>query len=359
MAIRKSAVAGLGVSFSMDKIFWKNRRVLITGFEGFLGSHLSKTLISYGAKIFGLDIKIYRKETIFSEGDYKKIFVIKGSVANSGLIEAIIRKNKINTVFHLAAKATVGKCYLRPLSAFTTNIKGTWNILEICRNSRSVKNIIIASSDKAYGSHKNLPYTEKAALMGDHPYDVSKSCADLLAYAYAHTYGLRVAVTRCGNIYGPGDFHFSRIVPDAIRCALNGKTFLIRSDGKFTRDYIFIDDIVNGYIILAEKLNKLDLGGEAFNFSDENPISVLELVKKIYRIAGKEENYKIMDIAKYEIPHQYLASGKAKKVLGWKPRFKLEKGLVITTNWYAQFIKSKGSQKVRGISKKVKVKKYR
>lgn len=357
MAIGKGSLESLEMSFSIGERSWKNKRVFITGFEGFLGSHLTKALISCGAKIFGLDIKVQRKGTILNAADYKKIAVIKGSVANYGLVEGIIRKNRINIVFHLAARAIVGKCHNSPLSTFTTNIKGTWNILEACRNAKTVKSIVVASSDKAYGSHKKLPYTEEAALIGKNPYDVSKSCADLLACAYAHTYGLPVAVTRCGNIYGPGDFNFSRIVPDTIRCALTGKRLLIRSDGKFTRDYIFIDDIVNGYIILAEKIQKLKLSGEAFNFSDENPLSVLKLVKKIYRMVGKKENYKITNITKYEILHQYLASNKAKKVLGWKPRFTLEKGLAIAMSWYDEILSSKGNRRVKSISKTVKTEK--
>ncbi|MFA5276433.1 MAG: GDP-mannose 4,6-dehydratase [Candidatus Omnitrophota bacterium] len=321
----------------MDKHFWQGKRVLITGFEGFLGSNLTRVLLCSGAKIYGLDIKVGRKNTILNAADYKKLSVIKGSVANYKLVESIIRKNKINVVFHLAAEAIVGKCQNNPLRAFSTNIKGTWNILEACRGSKSIRAAVIASSDKAYGSHKKLPYTEKTPLQGNHPYDVSKSCADLLAYTYAHTYNLPVAVTRCGNIYGPGDFNFSRIVPDAIRCALGGKRLLIRSDGKFTRDYVFVEDIANGYIMLAEKLQKLNLGGEAFNFSDENPLTVVRLVNRIFELVGKKPNYKILDKVRYEIKHQYLASNKARKVLGWKPLFNLSDGLVKTISAYRKY----------------------
>lgn len=330
-----------GLKGVMNNKFWKNKKVLITGFEGFLGSNLTKALISSGAEISGLDIRVKRKETVLTEADYRKITVIKGSVANYKLVERIIKRNKIKVVFHLAAEAIVGRCHNDPLRTFSANIKGTWNVLEACRNSKTIQSIVIASSDKAYGAHKKLPYTEDAHLAGSHPYDVSKSCADLIACAYAHTYGLPVVVTRCGNIYGPGDFSFSRIVPDTIRCALTGKVLYVRSNGKFTRDYVYVDDIVNGYIVLAEKLPKLKLSGQAFNFSDESPVRVIELVNKIFKIAHKKPNYRILNEARYEIKDQYLSSKKVRKIMSWKPRYTLEKGLKKTIEWYAVAIKER------------------
>jgi len=317
----------------MNKNFWINKRVLITGFEGFLGSNLAKALLTTKAKVFGLDIKTYRKETILLPSDYNKMEVYKGSVANYKPLQEILHKHSINIIFHLAAEAIVSRSQENPRSTFETNIAGTWEVLEAARQYSKIEALVVASSDKAYGSHKKLPYREEMPLMANHPYDVSKSCADLIAHAYAHTYGLPVAITRCGNVYGPGDFNFSRIIPDAIRCALTGKRLLIRSNGKFTRDYVYVDDIVNGYIVLAEKLEKLGLGGESFNFSDENPITVVELVNKIFKIFYKTANYKILDEAKYEIKHQYLASNKARKILRWRPRYSLEKGLHKTVEW--------------------------
>ncbi len=321
----------------MKNQFWKNKNVFITGYEGFLGSNLTKRLISYGANVVGLDIKIRRKNTILTENDYEKIVVVKGNVANYKLLKEIISGYNIEIIFHFAAEAIVGECLKNPLRTFTSNIRGTWNILDACRRLSIVKAIIIASSDKAYGSHTKLPYNENTPLSGEHPYDVSKSCADLLAHTYYHTYGLPVIVTRCGNIFGPGDFNFSRIVPDTIRSAIQNKTLIIRSDGKFTRDYIYVSDIVSGYILLAGKIQKLKLFGEAFNFSDEHPISVLELLKKIYRMTNKKPNYKILNQAKYEIKHQYLSSKKAKRILGWKPKYSLEEGLKKTIAWYKDF----------------------
>ncbi|MFH2068779.1 MAG: GDP-mannose 4,6-dehydratase [Candidatus Omnitrophota bacterium] len=322
-----------------SRSFWKNRKVLVTGYEGFLGSHLTKTLIDAGAKIIGLDIKIRRKETILVKQDFAKITIIKGNVVNYKLICDILKRHKISIIFHLAAEAIVGRSQKNPLKTFETNIKGTWNILESSRRAKSIEAIVIASSDKAYGSHKKLPYREDAPLIANHPYDVSKSCADLLTNTYFHTYGLPVAITRCGNIYGPGDFNFSRLIPDAMRSLVINKTLMIRSDGTFVRDYVYVDDIITGYIKIAELMKKNSLSGEAFNLSNEKPITVIKLLKEINKLnlCGNELKHKIMNTAKYEIKGQYLSAAKAWRVLDWKPRYSLEKGLRKTTEWYAEY----------------------
>jgi CDP-glucose 4,6-dehydratase len=317
----------------MMETYWKNRRVLITGYEGFLGSNLAKALIGYGSIIIGVD-KVKNRPISVLNGLRNNIICIKGDIADLKSVKGIINKYKPQTIIHLAAEAIVGKANKNPIGTFESNIEGTWNILESSRGKKFIKAIIVASSDKAYGSHKILPYQENVPLKGEHPYDVSKSCADLISYAYYHTYGLPVAITRCGNVYGPGDFNFSRIVPDTIRCALSGETLLIRSNGRFIRDYIFVDDIIDGYILLAEKLQEAKLPGQAFNFSDENPITVVELVEKIYRLIGEKPKYKILNKAKYEIKRQYLSSRKARKKLGWVPGYTLEEGLKKTIEWY-------------------------
>lgn len=319
---------------AIDTNFWGRKNVLITGYRGFLGSNLTKTLIPMAARVSGLDIESKRKNYILDNSDYKKIDAIKGSVDNYELIKDIIYRHKIKIIFHLAAEAIVGRALENPLKAFSTNIKGTWNILEACRKLGTVDAVIIASSDKAYGSPKKLPLKEDMPLAGDHPYDVSKSCADLIASTYHHSYQVPMAITRCGNIYGPGDMNLSRIVPDTIRCAISHKTLSIRSDGKFTRDYIYIDDIINGYMLLAQELRRRKLSGEAFNFSNEHPITVIKLVKEIYRISGQKPDYKILDQTKCEIKHQYLSSAKARMTLGWKPEHDLEEGLAKTIQWY-------------------------
>jgi len=321
-----------------QKKFWKGKKVLVTGYEGFLGSNLTKHLLKLEAKISGLDIVTRRKKTILTQKELSAINIVKGSVENLVLVNRVIKKDKIEIVFHLAAEALIGECFKNPLKGFSTNIRGSWNILEASRLNKSIKAIIVASSDKAYGSHNNLPYRETTALSGMHPYDVSKSCADLIACTYYHTYRVPVTITRCGNIFGPGDFNFSRIVPDCLQSIIKEKKLIIRSDGKFTRDYVYVDDIVNGYIILAEKMKSLKLHGEAFNFSDENPISVLDLVKKIYRISGEKPNYRVLNKAKYEIKKQYLSSIKARKILGWKPKNNLDQALKKTSDWYKDYL---------------------
>jgi len=317
----------------MKNKYWRNKRVLITGHEGFLGSNLTKTLLDYGADIVGID-KVKNRTGSVLDGLRNRIVCVKGDISNLELVKGLIDKYKPQVIFHLAAEAIVGETNKKPIRTFKSNIEGTWNILEASRDKKFIEAIIAASSDKAYGSHKILPYKETASLKGNHPYDVSKSCADLICYTYWNTYKVPVSVTRCGNIYGPGDFNFSRVAPDAIRCALKGKQFIIRSDGKFTRDYVYVEDIINGYIVLAEKMKKLKLYGEAFNFSDENPITVIQMVKKIYNLTGKKPDYKILNQAKYEIKHQYLCSMKARKILDWKPEYTLDEGLTRTIKWY-------------------------
>ena len=322
----------------MTTKFWKNKKVLITGYEGFLGSNLTRRLLRYGAKVTGMDIRTNRRHTILERSDLKKIKVMKGSIENYKLINDILRRDKIEVIFHLAAQAIVGKSLKYPCRTFSTNIKGTWNILEAARDNSRIESIVVASSDKAYGIHSDLPYKENAPLAGSYPYDVSKSCADLLAHTYANTYNLPVCITRCGNIFGPGDFNLSRIVPDTVKSALQDKTLSVRSNGKFTRDYIYVEDVVDGYLVLAEKMKKLDIVGEAFNFSNEHPLSVLDLVSTIYKLAKKGPDYKVLNIAKCEIEHQYLTAAKAKRVLGWKAKHTLRRGLQQTIAWYKEYL---------------------
>jgi len=321
--------------------FWKDKRVLITGYEGFLGSHLAADLVSKGAAVTGLDILTHRKETILSADDYKMMKVVRGSVEDLKLLLKILKQNRIESVFHLAATSIVGEALGLPLKAFSTNIEGTWNILEACRRTPQVRSVVIASSDKAYGSHKKLPYLEGEPLCGDHPYDVSKSCADLLANAYFHTYGLPLAITRCGNIYGPGDFNFSRLIPDAMRCLALKKTLQVRSDGEFIRDYVYVADIVRGYTRIAECLEKGRFTGEAFNLSNEEPVSVKGLLTMIEKTVpeGRFLRYKIKNAVKYEIKKQFLCSRKARKLLRWQPDDSLASGLKKTAAWYLNYFK--------------------
>jgi len=313
--------------------YWKDKKVLITGFEGFLGSNLARALLGRGAYIIGAD-KIKDRRGSVLEGLRDRMVCVKGDISDLNLVKGLIDRHRPRVIFHLAAEAIVVRANRYPVTTFKSNIEGTWNILEASKGKKFIEVIVAASSDKAYGKQGKTPYKEGDTLKGDHPYDVSKSCADLICYAYWNTYKTPVCVMRCGNIYGPGDLNFSRIVPDAIRCALRGRQLMIRSDGKFVRDYVYVDDVVNGYITLAEKMGKLRLHGEAFNLSSGRPVTVMEMVKTACSLAGERPNYKILDEARCEIRHQHLDSAKARRMLGWKPSFGLKEGLRRTIGWY-------------------------
>lgn len=320
----------------MNRRFWQKRRVLITGHEGFLGSNLVKVLLGYGCRVTGVD-KVSRRPISVLNGLRGMIRSVKADISNLHAVNRVIKSERPEILFHLAAEAIVGRARRDPLQVFASNIQGTWNILEACRGKNYVKGIIVASSDKAYGSSKKLPYNEETPLRGLHPYDASKSCEDILAQTYHNTYKSPISILRCGNIYGPGDFNFSRLIPDAIRCALASKRLVIRSDGTFTRDFVYVDDIVRGYMMVAEKMRKAKLHGEAFNLSNERPYSVLQVFKKIEKIFGPTvKKPKILNRAKDEIHDQYLSARKAKRVLGWRPQFTLDEGLKKTIDWYAQ-----------------------
>jgi CDP-glucose 4,6-dehydratase len=252
----------------------------------------------------------------------------------------VLGEYEIDTVFHLAAQTIVGVAQRNPVSTFESNIQGTWSILEACRRSPRVKSIVVASSDKAYGDQEQLPYDEKTPLEGRHPYDVSKSCADLIAKSYAVSYGLPVAITRCGNFYGGGDLNWNRIVPGTIRSVLRGERPMIRSDGTLIRDYFYVEDGAAAYMLLAERLtNDATIRGKAFNFSNELQLTVREMVEKILRLMGVGIDFDVRNEATNEIPHQYLSAKRAREQLGWNPLFSLDQGLQRTIEWYREFVK--------------------
>ncbi|MEK6809720.1 MAG: SDR family NAD(P)-dependent oxidoreductase [Nanoarchaeota archaeon] len=320
---------------------WRDQKVLVTGAAGFVGGWLAKTLADKGAQV----VVLVRDEKKYSALDLhdlrEKVITIKGDVADYHLIKRILNEHSISFCFHLAAQAIVGIANRSPLSTFETNIKGTWTLLEAIRevNNPHFQGIIVASTDKAYGVHEQLPYTEESELKGLYPYDASKVCADVLARCYAVAYNMPVAVTRKANVYGGGDLNLSRIVPDAIRCLVQGQELLIRSDGTPERDYLYIKDAVAGYIILAENMNKPEVRGQAFNFSSGKPVSVLQLVNVIAKTYGVDIQPKILGQAKNEIDRQFLANGKAKAVLGWAPQYSLDDGMKETVEWYKEHFK--------------------
>lgn len=319
--------------------FWNNKNVFITGGTGFLGSYLVKKLVNYGANVTILVRDYVPQSNIYIGEEYKKVNAVQGALEDYLLIERILGEYEIDTVFHLAAQAIVGVANRNPLGTFKSNIEGTWNILEAARKSPLIKQVIVASSDKAYGDQEKLPYDENMPLQGKHPYDVSKSCADLIAQTYYETYKLPVCITRCGNLYGGGDLNFNRIIPQSIQSILNKEAPVIRSDGSFIRDYFYIEDAVDAYINLAEKVVDLNLGGQAFNFSNEIQLTVLELVNKILKIMGSDIKPIILNQGSNEIIHQYLSAKKARTILGWTPNYTIDEGLSKTIEWYKDFFK--------------------
>jgi len=321
-----------------EKINWQETKVLVTGADGFIGSHVAKALVEKGAEVTTIVRDIKKTDNLDILKIRNKINVLNGDLINFKDCERAINEYDIEFVFHIAAQAIVGPANRSPLSTFDSNIKGTWNILETCRTSKTVKGLVLASSDKAYGQQKELPYTEESPLKGYFPYDASKVCAEVLAKSYFMTYKLQLAITRNANTYGPGDMNMSRIIPDIITRLIKNEQPIIRSDGTPERDYIYIKDAVKAYIVLAENLHKEEVVGQAFNFGTGKPISVLELYKKIIKMMGKDVDPKILGEAKNEIDRQYLDSEKAKKVLNWAPEYGLDEGIKETIEWYEEYL---------------------
>jgi CDP-glucose 4,6-dehydratase len=274
-----------------------------------------------------------------------RVTTVRGGLEDRPLIERVINEYEIEVVFHLAAQTIVGIANTNPVSTFTANIEGTWNVLEGCRRSPRVKAVVLASSDKAYGTHSDLPYRESAPLIGRHPYDVSKSCADLIAQAYWESYRLPVGITRCGNFYGGGDLNFNRIVPGTIRSLLDGERPIIRSDGSLVRDYFYIKDGVHAYTLLAEKLLAGHGGGEAYNFSNEVQLTVKDVVALVTELMDRPDLPPvILSDAPNEIPHQYLSAEKARRKLGWKSTYTMREGLQETIAWYRDYFREQAAR---------------
>lgn len=323
------------------KSFWTDRRTLITGATGLLGSWVTRRLLENGAEPVLLVRDWVPQSELCRSGLMDRCRVVRGDLCDLEFMERVLAEYEIETVFNLAAQTIVTIANASPLSTFESNVRGSWILFEACRRVPFVKQIVTASSDKAYGEQKNLPYTESMPLQGQHPYDVSKSCADLIAASFAHSYGLPVAITRCGNFYGGGDMNWNRIVPGTIRSVHRGEAPIIRSDGKFLRDYIYVEDGADACLLLAEKMAENPaLKGEAFNFSTESPLTVIELVQQILKQMDSKLDPQILSQAKNEIRDQYLSSQKARQMLGWKPRYSLEEALGKTIGWYRDYFAS-------------------
>lgn len=319
---------------------WNGRRVFVTGATGLVGSWLCRRLLAEGARVVALVRDWDPQSEFLRSGDVRRCSVVSGCLEDYATLERAVAEHEIDTVFHLGAQAIVGTALISPLATFESNVRGTYNLLEACRVHRDlVSRVVVASSDKAYGEAQALPYTEDMPCSGRHPYDVSKSCTDLLAHTYAETYGLNVAVARCGNIFGGADLNWSRIVPGTIRSALEDRAPVLRSNGKFIRDYIYVEDVVDAYLALAEESHRDAVRGQAFNFSPERPLTVLEITGAVLGAMGRLDlEPVILDTARAEIKDQYLDASKALEVLGWKPKWSLERGMAETVAWYRAYL---------------------
>ncbi len=331
---------GMGEMKTGSTFDWAAQRVLVTGATGIVGSWLTRDLLARGAQVVALVRDADHHSELYRSGDIGRCFVVGGNVEDFRTLERAIIEHEVDSVFHLAAQTIVGTAHRSPLPTFEANIRGTYNLLEACRlHCDLVQRVVVASSDKAYGEQDNLPYTEDMPLNGRHPYDVSKSCADALAQTYQHTYGLAVGIARCGNVYGGGDLNWSRIVPGTIRALLGGDRPVIRSDGTYVRDYIYVKDVARAYIYLAERVAEKEASGQAYNFCADKPLSVLELVATIQEMMGARGLEPIIaDSARGEIRNQHLSSEKARSALAWEPEFGLEEGLGETIDWYREFL---------------------
>lgn len=318
--------------------FWRDRNVFVTGGTGLLGSWTVDELCARGAHVVCLVRDEVTSSRFFVEGLRERVDVVPGALEDYDCLERALNEYEIETVLHLGAQTIVGTANRSPRATFEANIRGTWNLLEACRVIPTVKRVVVASSDKAYGDQDKLPYEEDAPLQGRHPYDVSKSCTDLIALSYAHSFRLPVTVTRCGNLYGGGDLNWNRIVPGTIRSIVRGERPVIRSDGTFVRDYFFVKDAVAAYLHLAQCMDDPALHGHAFNFSNEIQVTVLELTQRILAVMGSKLAPDVRNEAKNEIKHQYLSAKKARERLGWEPRWSLDDGLRETVQWYQKHL---------------------
>lgn len=320
--------------------FWTDRSVFVTGATGLLGSHLVRELVARRANVVCLVRDDVPRSHFAALGLERQTTVVRGALEHYDTLARALNEYECESVFHLGAQTIVGTAARGPLATFEANVRGTYNLLEACRvNGKTVRRVIVASSDKAYGEQASLPYTEDSTLVGRFPYDCSKSCTDLIAQSYFASYGVPVCITRCGNLYGAGDLNWNRLVPGTLRSALRGEPPIVRSDGTFVRDYFYVEDAVAAYLVLAEAMERREVVGQAFNFSDDQPLTVIDMVQRALAAAGRPDlEMVIRGEASREIPQQYLSAAKARRLLEWSPRFGMQQGLERTAAWYRQWL---------------------
>ena len=323
----------------MSASSWAERRVLVTGASGIVGSWLTRRLVDEGAHVVALVLDVDHRSELFVSGTADRVTTVNGRLEDYQDLERAVVVHEVDSVVHLGAQSLVGAAFRAPLLTMEANVRGTYNLLEVCRRHPDlVRRIVIASSDKAYGDLQPPPYSEEMAAAGRHPYDLSKACADLIAQGYASTYDLPVTIARCGNIYGGGDFHWSRVVPGTIRSLLHDERPLLRSDGSPTRDYLHVDDVVDAYLLLCDRSEQADVRGSPFNFGAGRGYSVIEIVDRIRQLVGREDlEPVVLGSARSEIQSQFLDATRAERVLGWRPSVDLETGLSRTVAWYSAY----------------------
>ncbi|MDP3713058.1 MAG: GDP-mannose 4,6-dehydratase [Mycobacteriales bacterium] len=323
--------------------YWSDKRVLVTGATGMVGSWAVRRLVDEGAHVVCLVRDADPQSELLRSGTINRTTVVNGRLEDYDAVERSVNEHDVDTILHLGAQTIVGTAYRSPMQTLQANVAGTWNVLETARvHPGLVRRVVVASSDKAYGSVPDLPYREDMPLRGTAPYEVSKSCTDLVSTSYAVTYGTPVAIARCGNIYGGGDLNWSRIVPGTIRALLRGEQPVLRSDGTFLRDYLYVEDVVDAYLVTAQALDGTVAPGEAFNFSDEKPLSVMDIYAAVcHATVGEAVAPLVLGQAKDEIKDQYLDAAKARSALGWSVAWGLERGLTETVSWYRQLLQSR------------------
>ena len=318
---------------------WDSRRVFVTGATGLVGSWLARALLERGAHVTVLVRDADPQSELLQSGDLARTTVVNGEVQSLDTLLRALNHHRPDTIFHLAAQTQVRCAWRDPFETFESNVRGTYALLEACRRHQDVvRRIVVASSDKAYGEAASLPYTESTPLQARFPYDTSKLCTDVITRSYFATYGLPVTTARCGNIYGGGDLNWDRIVPGTIRSLLLGERPIIRSDGTLVRDYVYVREVVEAYLTLAEHVDRPEVRGEAFNFSAGEPLSVLQVVEAIGAAMNVKPDPDVRGEAVAEISRQYLSSERAKSVLGWRARYPLAAGLGETVAWYRTFL---------------------